>query len=258
MGIVTLTTDFGLSDPYVAAMKGVMLSLAPGLCIVDVSHEVPPQDIDRAAWVLGSAYALFPEGTVHVAVVDPGVGGARRVIAVQAGPHRFLAPDNGVLKRVFDAHPDAQVYAVTRSEYFRDAVSRTFHGRDVFAPVAARLAQGLPPARLGDRFDGYERGRVASPRREKGRITGEIAAFDRFGNAVSNIPGAWFGEGSRVRVLVRGREIGPLSMIYRDVPPGEALALVGSADTLELSVNRGSAREALGLALGDEVLVLLD
>jgi S-adenosylmethionine hydrolase len=222
---------------------------------VDISHEVPPQDIDRAAFVLKCAAPFFPQGTVHVVVVDPGVGTERLILAVRTRDHVYLAPNNGVLKYVFDGHPDAEVFCVTRSEYFRETVSRTFHGRDIFAPVAAHLAKGLAVEKLGRPFDAFERGMVRRPLRLEGRFAGEIVAFDGYGNGISNIPGAWL-EGARVaRVQTRGMTFKALSRSYLDVPAGEPLALIGSADVLELSVNRGSAKERLGLELGDEVTV---
>jgi S-adenosyl-L-methionine hydrolase (adenosine-forming) len=256
--IITLTTDFGLSDPYVAAMKGVILTLHPEARIVDVSHEIPPQDVDRAAFVIGQAYPFFPKGSIHVVVVDPGVGTERLILAVRSKDHVFLAPNNGVLKYVLRADPGARVTCVTRAEYFRDSVSRTFHGRDIFAPLAAHVALGVPPEKLGRPFDEVERGAVAAADRLEDRIVGEVIAFDRYGNAITNIPAAWIAGSDRVRVLVKGLVLENLSRSYLDAPAGEPLAIVGGADALELSVNRGSARDRLGLSLGETVIAVLD
>jgi S-adenosyl-L-methionine hydrolase (adenosine-forming) len=278
--IISLTTDFGLSDAFVGAMKGVILGINPHAQIVDVSHEIPPHDVEHAAFVVKSAAPFFPKGTIHVVVVDPGVGTERLVLAVRTGEAVFLAPNNGVLKYIFDGHPGAEVFNVTRSEYFRDRVSRTFHGRDIFAPVAAHLSRGLPPEKLGRPFADFERGSVARPVRSRGGIAGVIIAFDRFGNGVTNIPADWIEEpvldgivdpapvriensvldgivdpGS-VRVRVAERMFESLSRSYLDVAAGEPLVIAGSADSLEISVNRGSAREALGLKLGDAVEVM--
>ncbi len=256
--IITLTTDFGLSDPYVAAMKGVILSIESDAEIVDVSHDIPPQDVDRAAYVIRGAYPFFPKGTIHVVVVDPGVGTERMILAVKTRDCVFLAPNNGVLKYIFDTHPEAGVFCATRPEYFRETVSRTFHGRDIFAPLAGHLAKGVPVEKLGRPFEDYERGTVASAVRLEDRIVGEVIAFDRYGNAITNIPAEWLADADRVRVLVKGLVLESLSRSYLDVPAGELLAILGGADALELSVNRGSARDKLELSLGETVIAVLD
>jgi S-adenosyl-L-methionine hydrolase (adenosine-forming) len=254
--IITLTTDFGLSDAFVGAMKGVILGINPQARIVDISHDIPPQDIDRAAFVVGCAAPFFPKGTVHAVVVDPGVGTERLILAVRTADHFFLAPNNGVLKHVFDAHPGAEVFNVTHSEYFRERVSRTFHGRDIFAPVAAHLSRGLSPEKLGRPFTEFDKGFVPRAVRLGDRITGEIIAFDRYGNGITNIPASWIDDPEKARVLVKGRDFETLARSYLDVPPGDPLAIIGSADALELSVNRGSARETLGLKVGETVMVI--
>lgn len=255
--IITLTTDFGLWDAFVGAMKGVILDINPHAQIVDISHDIAPQDIDHAAFVLKCAYPFFPKGTVHVVVVDPGVGTERLILAVRTERHVFLAPNNGVLKYVFDEHPDAEVFCVTNSECFRERVSRTFHGRDIFAPVAAHLSKGLPTEKLGKPFTEFERGTVTHPMQLEDRIVGEVVAFDRYGNGITNIPGDWICDRESVRVLVKDRVFESLARSYMDVPPGEPLAIIGSADVLELSIDRGSARERLGLAIGELVTVIL-
>lgn len=254
--IITLTTDFGMSDAFVGAMKGVILGINPHAQIVDVSHEIPPHDVDHAAFVVNSAVPYFPKGTIHVVVVDPGVGTERPVIAARTEEGVFLAPDNGVLKYLFAGHPGAEVFNVTRSEYFRERVSRTFHGRDIFAPVAAHLSRGLPPEKLGSPFADFERGIVPRPVRSPNGIAGVIIAFDRFGNGVTNIPDDWIEDADTVRILVADRKFERLSRSYLDVAAGEPLVLAGSAESLEISVNRGSAKAALDLKLGDAVEVL--
>jgi S-adenosyl-L-methionine hydrolase (adenosine-forming) len=251
--IITLTTDFGSSDPYAGAMKGAILSVNPRAQIVDITHDIPAHDVERAAFVLAAAAATFPSGTVHVTVVDPGVGTDRRILAAATREHVFLAPDNGVLKYVFDGHPEARVYALDRPEYFRETVSRTFHGRDVFGPAAGHLSLGLPPEKLGTPFDGFERGTVSRPIRKQGRITGEVVSFDRYGNAITNIPAGWL-EGAAAFSLRAGAEaFESVSRSYGDAAPGAPLLVAGSLGTLEISVNRGSARDRLGLRLGDRI-----
>jgi len=254
--IITLTTDFGLSDAFVGAMKGVILGINPRARIVDISHDIPPQDIDHAAFIVRCAAPFFPRGTIHVVVVDPGVGTERLILAVRTADHLFLAPNNGVLKHVFDSHPDAEVFNVTHSEYFREHVSRTFHGRDIFAPVAAHLSKGLSPEKLGRPFTEFERGVVPRGVRLGDRITGEVIAFDRYGNGITNIPAGWIDDPETVRILVKGRVFESLARSYLDVPQGDPLAIIGSADAVELSVNRGSARETLDLKVGETVTVI--
>jgi S-adenosyl-L-methionine hydrolase (adenosine-forming) len=254
--IITLTTDFWLSDAFVGAMKGVILGINPRARIVDISHDIPPQDIDHAAFVVQCAAPFFPKGTVHTVVVDPGVGTERLILAVRTPDHLFLAPNNGVLKHVFAGHPEAEVFNVTESGYFRGRVSRTFHGRDIFAPVAAHLSRGLSPGKLGRPFTEYDKGIVPRAVRMADRIRGEVIAFDRFGNGITNIPAGWIGDPDTARVLVGDFEFDSLARSYLDVPPGEPLAIIGSADALELSVNRGSARETLELKIGDTVTLI--
>lgn len=254
--IITLTTDFGLSDAFVGAMKGVILGINPHAQIVDISHDIQPQDIDHAAFVVKSAAPFFPKGTVHTVVVDPGVGTERLILAVRTEECLFLAPNNGVLKYIFDGHPEAEVFNVTHSEYFRETVSRTFHGRDIFAPVAAHLSRGLPPEKLGRPFAEFERGSVPRPIRLPDRITGEIVAFDRYGNGITNITGDWIEDPDAVRIQVGGRVFERLSRSYLDVATGEPLVIAGSADALEISVNRGNAKAALNLMLGKAVTVI--
>jgi S-adenosyl-L-methionine hydrolase (adenosine-forming) len=254
--IITLTTDFGLSDAFVGSMKGVILGIHPGARIVDISHDIPPQDIDHAAFVVRCAAPHFPRGTVHVVVVDPGVGTERLILAVRTADQVFLAPNNGVLKYVFDEHSEAEAFNVTHSEYFRERVSRTFHGRDIFAPVAAHLSRGLSVEKLGRPFAEFDRGVIPRAVRLADRITGEVIAFDRYGNGITNIPAGWIDDPETARVLAGGFAFESLARSYLDVPPGNPLAIIGSADALELSVNRGSARETLNLKIGETVTVV--
>ena len=185
--IITLLTDFGTRDAYAASMKGVILSIAPDARIIDITHEVPPQDIVEGAWTLASAYRWFPAGTVHVAVVDPGVGSARRAIAARAGAWTFVAPDNGVLAWALDGAGDVRAVELADTRWFQPGVSSTFHGRDIFAPVAAHLASGVALDELGPRVDDLVALPVASPHVTPERITCEVVHVVLFGNAITNL-----------------------------------------------------------------------
>ncbi len=261
MAVITLLTDFGTRDEYVGAMKGAILSVAPQVTLVDISHEVPPQDVGRAAYLLEGYHRYFPAGTVHVVVVDPGVGGSRAIVAVRTGEYTYLVPDNGVLTRVLgEAAPQAAVRVENRA-FFRPQVSRTFHGRDIFAPVAAHLAAGTDIHELGPRIACDDLVRLDIPPAVitgGGEVRGVVMTFDRFGNALTNISGeqlAALPDAGKFEVCLGGCRIVGLSSSYTSVPPGQALALVGSRGYLEIGINCGSAREVLGLAVGDPVRV---
>ena len=255
MPVITLTTDFGLADHYVGVMKGVVLGLSPTATIVDITHEIASQDLRHGAVVLANAVWFFPPGTVHVAVVDPGVGTARRIIAVAARDQVILAPDNGLVTLVLDAAPRARINAVTDERFFRAKVSRTFHGRDVFAPVAAYLANGLAPDALGPAVSDPVRLPWPTPQVEEGRVTGEVLYADRFGNLVTTIGVREAAAlGARSEVHVAGRTC-PLVRTYGDASPGTLVALIGSTDRLEVAVVQGSARDLLGLGPGAPVVL---
>jgi len=264
--IVTLTTDFGLADPYVAAMKGVLLERAPGVTIVDVSHDVRPQRIEQAVFITQSAWPYFPDGAVHVAVVDPGVGGDRLALALVTPRSSYVGPDNGVLSSALpdDARPQAgagpvslpdgyRAFAIANERILRAPVSATFHGRDVFAPAAAHLAIGLPAGELGAPLDTV----VALPplraRNEPdGSLRARIVHVDRFGNAVTDARAADLPPGALV-VEVAGHQIaGPVPTYAEARGPA---ALVGSAGYLELALPGASAAAELGIEVGDEALV---
>ncbi len=232
MGILTLLTDFGTADHYVAAVKGVVLGLAPGTTLVDVSHEVPPGDVAAGAWLLAAAAPWFPPGTVHLAVVDPGVGSARRILAA-ATPRAFLVgPDNGLLAPLLG--PGVTVRAVERTDLFLPGPGATFHGRDRFAPVAAWLLRGEPFPALGPEVEDPVWLPGEPPRREEGLLAGRVVQVDRFGNLVTDIPSGWLPPG-RCRVEVAGRTTERRAGHYAEIPPGEAALLPGSGGTLELA-----------------------
>lgn len=262
--MITLLTDFGTTDPYAGIMKGVIASICPQATVVDITHDIAPQDVLEAADVLEYAFAYFPPGTIHVAVVDPGVGGQRAVAAVEAGEFLFVAPDNGLLGPVLDQAAAGRAVRVNNPEFFRHPVSRTFHGRDIFAPVAAHLARGVDLDALGPRISIEELVRLTVPRPEisKGRITGAVIGIDRFGNLITNIRENELDQmgaaaAGQVAVTIGSRTISGLSATYEDAAPGSLLALVGSRGRLEISVSRGSAQAACGAARGDRVIVSL-
>ncbi len=254
--LITLITDFGYSDPFAGVMKGVILNICPEVRIVDITHHIAPQNIDEAAFKLKSSYAYFPKSTIHVVVVDPGVGTDRAVLGVQTDKYTFLAPDNGILKYIFHTHPDCKVYGITNPDYFLPNVSRTFHGRDVFAPAAAHLARGVTLSEMGEMTREYVRGKIASCEVEGNRIEGQIVAFDRFGNGITNIEEEKIDKTKKIRIEIKSVKLDRLSQSYQAVSDGEPLAIIGSSGTIEIAVNRQSAKEKLNLQPGDSVTVV--
>ena len=252
--IVTLTTDFGTRDPYAAAVKGVLLAGCPGASVVDLSHEIGPQDVVEGALFLAQAAPWFPAGSVHLAVVDPGVGTARRPIAARAGAHLFVAPDNGLLSLALRRLPleEARVIDPTRLDRSAEE-SATFHARDIFAPAAAALACGRPLADLGPEAGSLLPLGLPEPQQLAGVVRGEIIHVDRFGNLVSNIDEGALGGRGCSRVEIGGRRIGPLRRVYGDAEPGGLLALWNSAGLLEVAVREGSAAAALGAGRGARI-----
>jgi S-adenosylmethionine hydrolase len=249
---ITLTTDFGLSDHYVGAMKGVILSICPSARIVDISHGVGAFEIAEAAFTLSQAYRYFPRGTVHVVVVDPGVGTSRRPILARAAGQYFIAPDNGVLSLVY-AREKHTVRAISNARYFLPAVSHTFHGRDIFAPVAAYLAAGVPAARFGKPITDYLRLDFDKPVRTGRRTwTGAILKVDRFGNLVTNFPVADFPDLDKrgFEIAAGPRRINLFALHYAERGPGEPFLILGSAGYYEISVGQASAAKLLGCAAG--------
>jgi S-adenosyl-L-methionine hydrolase (adenosine-forming) len=254
--IITLLTDFGLGDGYVGIMKGVILSLNPAVRLVDLSHEVPPQDIISGALVLQSAWRYFPPSTIHLAVVDPGVGSGRRAMAAAWGQQFLVGPDNGLFSLIFPDQTPLSMVCLENPRYFLPEVSATFHGRDIFAPVAAHLSLGVALSSLGPRLVDPVRLDLPVPRFGEAAVTGEIIAYDHFGNLISNIPWGklhfWL-RGRPASLLVKGQVIPHLGTAYSDVPPGTVLALGGSHGYLEIACRQGSAAQVLGAAVGDGV-----
>jgi S-adenosylmethionine hydrolase len=265
---ITLTTDFGLNDGYIAAMKAVIYSINPEATIVDISHNIQPQNIRQAAFVLSTAYNYFPSYTVHLVVVDPGVGTNRRAIILKTPKAHFVAPDNGVLSYIIDAYspqsipnsnrvrtgPEMQAYVITRSEYWRNPVSNTFHGRDIFAPVAARLSLGLMVSSLGDNVDTVTTFPIPHPSQQHGIITGHILHIDSFGNLITDIQENYLSAEAQSVTIVIGdfRIKGIVSNYTESQGP---IALYGSSGYLEIAVANGSAAALLQAQVGDEVKV---
>jgi S-adenosyl-L-methionine hydrolase (adenosine-forming) len=253
--IVTLTTDFGLSDHFTGVMKGVILGICPAARIVDITHQASAFEITEAAFTIAETYRWFPKKTVHVIVVDPGVGTARRPILAEAAGQYFVAPDNGVLSMIYSREKH-KVRAITSDKYFLKPVSRTFHGRDIFAPTAAHLASGTPPARFGKLIEDYCRLRFAEPIRTGKRIwQGTILKIDHFGNLITNLSIADFPdlETRPFRLLCGQVAITRLSATFADGSPGEPLLIVGSSGYLEIVANRASAAKILGCVTGAPV-----
>lgn len=262
--LITLLTDFGTADYFVGAMKGAILSVSPRAQIIDITHEIPPQDIRAAAFTLLAAYPSFPSRTIHVAVVDPGVGSSRRPILVVAGEQFFVGPDNGVFGYVYEREANHQVYHLNREQFFHSSVSATFHGRDVFAPVAGALAEGVGASELGQEIEDYVRLASPAPRPgADGNLSGEIIHIDRFGNCVTSLSKAdvtpeMIARG--VRLAVGDREIKTFRRFYMEEADGSAqaelFAIWGSAGLLEIAARDSSAARILSARRGQTVLVL--
>lgn len=257
--IVTFTSDFGLEDWFVGVVHGVIHGIAPQSPVVDLVHTIVPGHVVHGAFVLEAAATDFPAGTVHLAVVDPGVGTDRRAIAVHAHDQWFVGPDNGLLEWALAA-PGAEVHALTETKWFRRPVSRTFHGRDVFAPAAAHLAAGVPLTAFGPRISDPVRLLQHAPTALPGGLTGSIVFIDRFGNALTNLTAAAirsaFGESfdeSQLEVRIHDRVVHGLARSYGDAPVGTLVAILGSSGRLEIAQVGGDAAVRLGLGAGDAV-----
>ena len=261
--IVTLTTDFGLSDHFVGAIKGVILNLNPEAEIIDISHEVRSHDILDGAFTIAQAYRFFPNHTIHMVVVDPGVGSQRRPILVSAGIYRFICPDNGVLSFILAREEEHEVRHVTSDYYFLSPVSNTFHARDIFAPIAGWLSRGVELAKFGDPITDYVRFAVPRPKAVNEKtVKGVVLKVDRFGNAITNIsaqdvPLLFQQNPPPFRITAGKGEITKLNQFYAQSAPGDLFAIVGSGGYLELATNRGSAARLLGVDRGTEVGVFL-
>jgi len=249
-GIITLTTDFGLNDAYVGMVKGVILNIFPSAKIIDLTHNIEPQNILQAGYLLKTSVPYFPEGTVHLAVVDPGVGTSRRPILVQTSEQFLVGPDNGIFTDFFSAN--AKVFHLCRPEFFLSQISQTFHARDIFAPVSARLAKGMEPEKLGEAIPDPKILTLPQPEIQPDRILGRIIHIDRFGNLITNIPRLQIPEKALIRIL--GKEIPGISTSYT-APRGTLLAIIGSSGLLEISLASDNAALRLKARVGQTVEV---
>ncbi|MEX0823434.1 MAG: SAM-dependent chlorinase/fluorinase [Balneolaceae bacterium] len=257
--IITLTTDFGLQDHYVSAMKAVILDICRDVRLVDVSHQIPPQDIMAGAWVVRNAAMLFPANTVHLVVVDPGVGTSRKPVALKIKDQYFVGPDNGIFSLIGDEY-DYEAVNLTNRKFWRKHTSNTFHGRDIFAPVAAHLANGVEMPELGDPIKELVTYRWAIPISDKDGIQGWIVHIDRFGNLISNIPEELIRNSSRssnFRIYVGNTILEEMVDTFGAVPDGEPAAYIGSSGTLEIAINKGNAREMLGVEKGAQISLII-
>ena len=263
VSIVTLLSDFGLKDPYVAEMKAIILSIHPQARIVDITHEIEKFNIRMGAFVLASATPYFPAGTIHVAVVDPGVGTKRRPIIVETKRSYYVGPDNGLLMLAAQKEGIGYVYHVNNPQYMLPRVSRTFHGRDIFAPAAAHLAKGSPPSEFGPEIQDYTLPEFAKPHVRKGELLGEVLHIDDFGNVVSNISEEdlekmGIREGCSLRVKLDGKTLTlKFCSAYGEVAAKTPLAIIGSSDFLEISINQGTASRTFKAKIGDPIVIQL-
>jgi S-adenosyl-L-methionine hydrolase (adenosine-forming) len=250
--VIALLSDFGTRDHYAGTMKGVMIGICPDVTLIDVTHEISPHDVMEGALQLAASCRYFPAGTIFLAIVDPGVGSSRKGIAAEAGDYRFVAPDNGVLTAVLRELPPKRVVELTERRYARPTVSRTFEGRDRFAPAAAWLAKGIQLSALGRTITTYHQLEIPQPVLGD-ELAGVVLLIDRFGNLVTNIDRRTFESFSRgqpVALSVAGHPVAGVVATYADIHPGEVCALFGSSEHIEFAVNGGSAAAALGVAKG--------
>lgn len=259
--IITLTTDFGLSDEYVGVMKGVIACRAPEARIIDLCHAVPRQDVRQAAWLLAASWRYFPPTTLHVVVVDPGVGSERRILLLVTDQGRFLAPDNGVLTPLLTAPGRQQLHLVSNEALFLPQRSATFHGRDIFAPVAAALVTGTEPAAIGPAIPATDAVCLALPQPRldatSGTVEAEVVAIDHFGNLITNCTiaelAALAKAPAQLAVHLNGQPLAGISRTYADAAPGEVVVFIGSRGALEIAVNQGNAAQRLRAAIGSRV-----
>lgn len=250
--MITLTTDFGTTDTYVAQMKGVIAGIAPDVRVIDGTHDIPAQDILAGAVALDSLVDAFPDGTIHVAVVDPGVGSQRAAVAVKTERFTLVGPDNGLFTLVLDRYPPTAIVSLTNPNHHRDLVSATFHGRDIFAPVAARLAAGVTISRLGEPVNTLVNLNIPQPEVTTNGLSVLTLTADSFGNLITNLTQTFFNDWltrantKGATVSVKGHALGPVRRTFADVQPGEPVAYFGSSGRLELAIRNGSAKDLAG------------
>lgn len=264
MSVITILSDFGTEDEYVGVMKGVVLSICPAISIVDITHRIDPQDIEQAAYLIPSYYHFFPEGTVHIVVVDPGVGSQRHILAVDHRKHFFIAPDNGVLTLLLNAEKSDTIICVDNPRYFLESPSATFHGRDIFAAVGAHVSCNIKLDELGTRINVADVVRLEGLNcriSKSGELVGKIVSIDHFGNLITNIDAISLSAFcqtdafKRLQIRIGSFVIGGLSNTYSDAAPAAALALIGSRGYLEIAVNGGNAAKIMRAQKGDAIRV---
>jgi S-adenosylmethionine hydrolase len=257
--VITLTTDYGTSDHLVGVVKGVILRIAPNASIVDINHHVVPFDVLDGALTIAAAYRYFPPRTVHLVIVDPGVGTARRPILVSADQSYFVAPDNGVLSLIYDREAVVSVRHITAEHYFLNPVSNTFHGRDVFAPVAAWVAKAYQTEAMGEEISDYVRFTLPKPKVAGSTRKGLVLRVDAFGNLVTNFTAEDLPQGagadSKIKLQVGGKSVEKLTQTFAQGAAGEPVAIVGSSGFVEIAVNKGQAARVLGVNRGAEVIL---
>jgi len=255
--MIALLTDFGTRDHYAGTMKGVALGICPDATLIDITHDVPAHDVLAGALELAAAYKYFPAGTVFLVVVDPGVGSARRGIAAESGDFKFVAPDNGVLTAVLDEHPAKKIVELSERRYARPTVSRTFEGRDRFAPAAAWLAKGIELSALGRSAAAVHHLDIPQPTVDEDHVVGEVLRVDRFGNLITNIDRRTFDKVSTgpLDIRIGSFQVSKVISTYADAGPGDICALFGSSDHLEIAANGASASDALNLGRGAPVQI---
>jgi S-adenosyl-L-methionine hydrolase (adenosine-forming) len=257
--IITLTTDYGTNDHLVGVLKGVILNINPEVNIVDITHSILAHDILDGALTLSQAYKYFPSKTIHLVVVDPGVGTARRPILVAGDTHYFVAPDNGVLSAVYDQSESLYVWNVTSEHYFRQPVSNTFHGRDIFAPVAAWLSKSWQTASFGEEITDFVRFAIPKPKASGNTIKGIVLRVDNFGNLITNLTAedapALVAPDAKFTILVGNAAVTKIVATFAQGVAGETFAIIGSSGYIEICVNKGSAARAVGAGRGAEVTV---
>ena len=262
--IVTLTTDFGISDHFVGTIKGVILEINPDAEIIDISHSVQAFDVLDGALAIAQAYSYFPASTVHLVVVDPGVGTARRPIILSTERHHFVAPDNGVLSLIYGREERVHVRHVTAQHYFLQPISNTFHGRDIFAPVASYLSKGVDSEKFGDEITDYVKFNAPKPKPvDQQTLKGVVLKADRFGNLITNItpqdvPMLFGDNPSPFKIVIGKHEITDIKTSYAEGEPGEVFAILNSMGYLEIAANRAPAAQIVGTAKGTEVSILLN
>jgi len=257
--IITLTTDYGTNDHLVGVLKGVILKINPDVQIIDITHQVAPFDLLDGALSIAAAYSYFPQRSIHVVIVDPGVGTERRPILVSGQNHYFLAPDNGVLSGIYEKEHPVVVRHITSEHYFLQPVSKTFHGRDVFAPVAAWLSKNWQPASMGEEISDFKRFAMPKPKEADGLLKGVVLKVDAFGNLITNfrvddLPANAVEKGE-VRLQIGSHPVTKFVPTFAQGAAGEAVAYIGSSGFLEVAMNKGSAARTLGLGRGTPVLI---